>query len=154
PPAIESWHADDEPRKASPFWHVMGSKGKAFVDFQNDVTVGDLVLAHREGFSEPEHAKRYTTLGMGTDQGKTSNAAGLALLSNLNGLSPGEAGTIRFRPPYTPVAIGALAGHHRGRDYRPARLTPTHDWAKEQSAVFTEAGLWLRAQYFPREGEK
>jgi methylglutamate dehydrogenase subunit C len=132
----------------------MGKKSNAFVDFQNDVTASDLELAHREGFREPEHAKRYTTLGMGTDQGKTSNAAGLAILSTLGGLTPGEAGTTTFRPPYTPVAMGALAGHHRGRDYRPARLTPSHAWAKEQGAVFTEAGLWLRAQYFPRKGEK
>src|SRR5262249_11338437 len=97
---------------------------------------------------------RYTTLGMGTDQGKTSNAAGLAILSKLSGLTPGEAGTTRFRPPYTAIAMGALAGHHRGSDYRPTRLTPSHDWAKEQGAAFTEAGLGLRAQYFRRDGEK
>jgi methylglutamate dehydrogenase subunit C len=154
PPAIQSWQADDEACEASPAWHVMGPAGEAFADFQNDVTAADLELAHREGFREPEHAKRYTTLGMGTDQGKTSNALGLAILSKLSGLSPGESGATRFRPPYTPVAMGALAGHHRGRDFKPTRLTPSHGWAKEQRAVFTEAGLWLRARYFPREGEK
>jgi sarcosine oxidase subunit alpha len=153
PPAVQTWQADDEAHAASPCWHVMGPSGKAFVDFQNDVTAADLELAHREGFREPEHAKRYTTLGMGTDQGKTANAASLAILAKLSGLSPSEAGTTRFRPPYTPVSIGALAGHHRGRDFRPFRLTPSHDWAKQQEAVFTEAGLWLRAQYFPHKGE-
>jgi sarcosine oxidase subunit alpha len=154
PQDIESWRADDEACETNPVWRVLGPKGKAFTDFQNDVTVADLELAHREGFREPEHAKRYTTFGMGTDQGKTSSVAGLAILSNLSGLSPGKANTTRYRPPYTPVAMGALAGHHRGRDFRPVRLTPSHDWAKEQGAVFTEAGLWLRAQYFPREEEK
>jgi sarcosine oxidase subunit alpha len=154
PPEIESWRADDEACEASPSWQVAGSKGKAFADFQNDVTAADLELAHQEGFREPEHAKRYTTLGMGTDQGKTSSAAGLAILSKLSGLSPGDAGSTRFRPPYTPVAMGALAGHHCGKDFKPIRLTPSHRWANGQGAVFTEAGLWLRAQYYPREGEK
>jgi len=153
PPAAENWQADDEACDARPTWHVIGPKGKAFADFQNDVTVADLELAYREGFRAPEHAKRYTTLGMATDQGKTSNVAGLAILAALDGLSPGQAGTTRFRPPYTAVSIGALAGPHNGKHFRPVRLTPSHDWAAEHGAVFTEAGLWLRAQYFPRPGE-
>jgi sarcosine oxidase subunit alpha len=136
-----------------PLWEVKGTQGKAFVDFQNDVTASDVRLAKQEGFVAVEHLKRYTTLGMATDQGKTANVNGLALMAAATGRSIPETGTTRFRPPYTPVAIGALAGAHRGRHFRPTRLTPTHDWAKAHGAVFVETGLWLRAQYFPRDGE-
>jgi sarcosine oxidase subunit alpha len=136
-----------------PLWEVKGARGKAFVDFQNDVTASDVRLAKQEGFVAVEHLKRYTTLGMATDQGKTANVNGLALMAAATGRSIPETGTTRFRPPYTPVAIGALAGAHRGRHFRPTRLTPTHDWAKAQGAVFVETGLWLRAQYFPHDGE-
>ncbi len=122
--------------------------GKAFVDFQNDVTAADVTLAHREGFRSVEHLKRYTTLGMATDQGKTSNLPGLAMMAALTGTTIPEVGTTVFRPPYTPVAIGALAGHHRGREFRPTRLTPAHAWAEEQGAVFVEAGAWLRRAVF------
>jgi methylglutamate dehydrogenase subunit C len=138
----------------APLWHVAGGPGKAFVDLQNDVTATDLALAVREGFSSVEHMKRYTTLGMATDQGKTSNLAGLAILAELTGRSIPETGTTTFRPPYTPVSIGALAGHHRGKDFRPTRLSPTHDWSARQGAVFVESGPWLRAQYYRRPGEK
>jgi methylglutamate dehydrogenase subunit C len=139
---------------STPLWRVKSSRGKAFVDFQNDVTVSDIALAEREGFRAVEHLKRYTTLGMATDQGKTSNVNGLALMAELTGRSIPATGTTRFRPPYTPVALGVFAGHHRGADFRPKRLPASHGWAAEQGAVFTEAGLWLRAQYFPREGER
>ncbi len=144
---------DPESVAVSPLWRVKGSRGKAFVDFQNDVTDSDVELAHREGFRPVEHLKRYTTLGMATDQGKTANLPGLAIMAELTGRSIPQVGTTVFRPPYTPVAIGALAGHHRGKSFRPTRLTPSHRWAMEQSAVFVEAGLWLRAQYFPHKGE-
>jgi len=127
--------------------------GKAFVDFQNDVTAADVALAHRESFSSVEHLKRYTTLGMATDQGKTSNDNALALLAALKGEATGAAGTTTFRPPYTPVAIGTLAGHHRGKAFRPTRLTAAHAWAVEQGAVFIETGAWLRAGWFSRPGE-
>lgn len=127
--------------------------GKAFVDFQNDVTTRDIALAEREGFRSVEHMKRYTTLGMATDQGKTSNVNGLALLAGLSRRSIAETGTTTFRPPAQPVAIGALAGHHRGKSFRPVRLTPTHAWAKSQGAVFVETGPWLRAQWYPQPGE-
>lgn len=136
-----------------PLWRVRGSRGKSFVDFQNDVAATDVELARREGFRSVEHLKRYTTLGMATDQGKTSNVNGLALLAEVSERSIAETGTTTFRPPYTPVAIGALAGDRRGKDFRPTRLTPTHDWASAQGAAFVEAGPWLRAQYFPRAGE-
>ncbi|TCZ65017.1 sarcosine oxidase subunit alpha family protein [Roseicella aquatilis] len=151
PPATPS--VDGESTASAPFWWVRGGRGKAFVDFQNDVGVEDVALANREGFRSVEHLKRYTTLGMATDQGKTSNANGVALLAELSGRTIAGTGTTTFRPPYTPVAIGALAGHHRGKAFRPVRRTPTHDWAAEQGAVFVEAGPWLRAQYFPRPGE-
>jgi sarcosine oxidase subunit alpha len=146
--------SDDTGTSSDPVWMPRSGKGKAFVDFQNDVTVSDIKLAHTEGFRAVEHLKRYTTLGMATDQGKTSNVAGHAVMAALCGVDIARAGTTVFRPPYTPVAIGALAGHHRGKDFRPYRLTPSHDWAKEQGAVFVETGLWLRAQYFPQTGDK
>jgi methylglutamate dehydrogenase subunit C len=146
-------HADDEACALTPLWHVAGSTAKAFVDLQHDVTADDIVLAHREGFGAVEHLKRYTTLGMATDQGKTSNLPALGIMAALAGRSIPEIGTTTFRPPYTPVAIGALTGHHRGTDFRPTRRTPSHGWAAGQGAVFVETGLWLRAQCFPRPGE-
>ena len=126
---------------------------KAFVDLQHDVTADDVALAAREGFRSVELLKRYTTLGMATDQGKTANLNGLAIMAALTGASIPETGTTVYRPPYVPVAIGALAGPHRGKAFRPVRLTPAHRWAEQSGAVFTEAGLWLRAQYYPRPGE-
>ncbi|MFL5214799.1 MAG: glycine cleavage T C-terminal barrel domain-containing protein, partial [Microvirga sp.] len=146
--------AAPEQSASTPLWKAPVKPGKAFVDFQNDVTAADVTLAHREGFRPVEHLKRYTTLGMATDQGKTSNLPGLAMMAALTGRTIPEVGTTVFRPPYTPVAIGALAGHHRGREFRPTRLTPAHAWAQEQGAVFVKAGAWLRAQYFPRAGER
>jgi sarcosine oxidase subunit alpha len=135
-----------------PLWSVKTAQ-KSFVDFQNDVTAADVALAKQEGFVAVEHLKRYTTLGMATDQGKTANVNGLALMAEATGKTVPETGTTRFRPPYTPVAIGALAGPHRGKHFKPTRRTPTHEWAAGQGAVFIETGLWLRAQYFPKAGE-
>jgi sarcosine oxidase subunit alpha len=132
---------------------VRNAPGKAFIDFQNDVCDTDVALAEREGFRALEHLKRYTTLGMATDQGKTANLNGLALMAELTERTIPQTGTTTFRPPYTPVAIGALAGHHRGRHFRPTRLPPSHRWAQEQGAAFVEAGAWLRAQWYPRPGE-
>ncbi len=144
---------DDERFSIEPLWSVSGTRGKAFVDFQNDVTTSDVELAEREGFRAVEHLKRYTTLGMATDQGRTANVNGLAIMAQLTGKSIPETGTTTARPPYTPVTIGALAGHHRGKEFKPIRLPPSYAWAKEQRAVFVEAGLWLRPQYFPLPGE-
>jgi heterotetrameric sarcosine oxidase alpha subunit len=143
---------DDETFAVSAFWHVSGHK--AFVDFQNDVTADDVALSEREGFRAVEHLKRYTTLGMATDQGKLSNVNGLAIMAALSGQTIPAVGTTSYRPPQIPIAIGTLAGHHRGKQFRPTRLTPSHQWAEQQRAVFVEAGAWLRAQYFPRGGEK
>jgi heterotetrameric sarcosine oxidase alpha subunit len=145
--------ADDEPCAVDAFWHV-DAAATAFIDFQNDVTATDIALAEREGFRSAEHLKRYTTLGMATDQGKIGNMHGLAALATLTGRSIQGTGTTTFRPPYTPVAIGAFAGPHRGKHFRPARLTPSHRWAQEQGAIFVEAGTWLRARYFPKPGER
>jgi len=144
---------DDELTGATPCWEVGGSKSKAFVDFQHDVTREDVALAAREGFSSVEHLKRYTTLGMGTDQGRTSNINGLAILASVTNRSIPEVGTTVFRPPYTPVSFGALAGLLRGKEFRPTRLTASHAWAAENGATFVEVGQWLRAQYFAQGGE-
>ncbi|MEM7464047.1 MAG: sarcosine oxidase subunit alpha family protein, partial [Pseudomonadota bacterium] len=146
--------AEDAPYSIAPLWHVKESKGRAWLDQQNDVTVKDVELSRREGFRSVEHMKRYTTLGMATDQGKTANVAALAILAAKSGKTIPETGTTIFRPPYVPVALSAFAGRACGKSYRPLRLTPSHDWAKEQNAVFTEAGLWLRAQWYPKIGEK
>jgi heterotetrameric sarcosine oxidase alpha subunit len=145
-----------EPRNAgiTPLWRVRGHGGKAFIDFQNDVTDKDVELAEREGFRSVEHLKRYTTLGMATDQGKTANVNGLAVMAEITERSIPQTGVTTFRPPFTPVAIGALAGHARGKEHRPTRLTPSHEWARQEGAVFVESGLWLRAQYFPKEGDR
>jgi sarcosine oxidase subunit alpha len=149
PPAAER-----EPTRREPLWRVRNARGKCFVDFQNDVTTGDVEIAEREGFRSVEHLKRYTTLGMATDQGKTSNVTGMALLAERTGRSLAATGTTTFRPPYTPVAIGALAGHHVGKDLRPTRLPPSHRWAERAGAEFVETGPWLRASWFPRPGEQ
>lgn len=145
--------ADNEAAAVSAFWYVKQSRARAWLDLQNDVTVKDVRLAYREGYRSVELLKRYTTLGMGTDQGKTANVAALAVLAECSGRSIPDTGTTIFRPPYTPVPIGALAGRARGRNFRPTRKTPSHRWAEEQRAVFVETGLWLRAQWFPRDGE-
>ncbi len=144
--------AEDEPINVSPFWYVE-HKGRAWVDQQNDVTVKDIKLSHQEGFRSVEHLKRYTTLGMATDQGKTANVPGLAIMAEMTGKSIPDTGTTMFRPPYAPTSFGAFAGRHRDEDFRPIRKTPSHKWAEEHDAVFVETGMWLRAQWFPKPGE-
>ncbi|MDM7931279.1 sarcosine oxidase subunit alpha family protein [Tabrizicola sp.] len=145
--------AEDAPVCITPLWHVNHGKGRAWIDQQNDVTVKDVKLAKQENFTSVEHMKRYTTLGMATDQGKTGNVIGLAVMAELTGRSIPETGTTIYRPPYTPVAMGALAGRSRGKDFKPYRLTPSHHWATEQGAVFVEVGNWLRTQWVPKAGE-
>jgi sarcosine oxidase subunit alpha len=136
-----------------PLWVVSGSKSKAFVDFQHDVTPDDVALAAREGFRSVELLKRYTTLGMATDQGKTSNINGHAIMAALTERAIPEVGTTTSRPPYTPVALAAFAGIYRGKHFKPTRLTVAHAWALERGATFIEAGDWLRAQWFAAPGE-
>jgi sarcosine oxidase subunit alpha len=135
-------------------WRTRCLRGKAFVDLQNDVTTGDVVLAAQEGFTNPELLKRYTTMGMATDQGRSGALVGQALMAAMTGRTVADLSPPIARPPTVPVAIGAYAGLHRGGDFRPTRLTAGHGWAKEQNATFTEAGQWLRAQWFARPGEK
>jgi len=145
--------AVDENAEVSAFWHVASGKKRAWIDFQNDVTVKDIKLAYTEGFRSVEHLKRYTTLGMATDQGKTANIPALAVMAECTGKTIPETGTTIFRPPYTPVPIGAFAGRSRGKHFRPTRHTPGHDWAKSHGANFVEVGMWLRAQWFVQDGE-
>ncbi len=132
-------------------WTVPADK-HAFVDFQNDVTTKDIKQAHQEGYLSVEHLKRYTTLGMGTDQGKTSNINALAMMADLRGLPMNEAGTTTFRPPYAPLTIGAIAGRSVGAHFKPKRLSPLHDWHVANGATFIEAGLWMRAWYYEWAG--
>ena len=145
--------SSDDSTKSSAFWYVKESTKRGWVDLQNDVTVKDIKQSHAEGFRSVEHMKRYTTMGMATDQGKTSNILGLAIMAECTGKTIQETGTTIFRPPYTPIPLGALAGRSRGKDFRPYRLTPSHMWSEEQGAVFVEVGNWMRAQWFPKAGE-
>jgi sarcosine oxidase subunit alpha len=137
---------------ALPAAHPSG-KLKAFVDFQHDVTVRDLRLAAQEGFRSVEHLKRYTTTGMATDQGKTSNLNALAIASKALDTPIPEIGLTTFRMPYTPTTFGSFAGISRGNLFDPRRTTPTHAWAQAKGAVFENVGLWMRARYFPRATE-
>ena len=127
--------------------------GKAFVDFQNDATENDIHLAVREGFVSIEHIKRYTTTGMATDQGKTSNINGLFAAAGQLGQAPAAVGLTTFRPPYTPVTFGCIAHLSRDVNLDPVRHTPLYAWAKEAGAVFEDVGQWKRARYFPRAQE-
>jgi methylglutamate dehydrogenase subunit C len=147
PPMREDRAYSIETQWASP-------EGKhAFVDFQNDVTTKDIKQAHQEGYLSVEHLKRYTTLGMGTDQGKTSNINALTMMADLRGLSINQAGTTTFRPPYAPLTIGAIAGRSVGAHFKPKRLSPLHDWHVANGATFIEAGLWMRAWYYDWAGK-
>ena len=129
------------------------SRLRCFIDMQNDVTERDIRLAVREGFESVEHVKRYTTTGMATDQGKTSNMVTLGLLSTILNKPVQEVGTTTFRPPFTPVFFGALVGLARDNLFVPERHAPLHDWATRQNAVFEGVELWKRARYFPRGDE-
>ncbi|MGE8942023.1 sarcosine oxidase subunit alpha family protein [Leptospira interrogans] len=126
---------------------------KRFVDLQNDVTDKDIALAVREGYQSVEHVKRYTTLGMGTDQGKTSNTLGFAHIANALGIDIPSVGTTTFRPPYVPVTLGALAGAEGGRFFLPNRRSAMHEHHVAVGAVMLQAGPWLRPQCYPRAGE-
>ncbi len=123
-------------------------KAKRFVDFQNDVSVSDIEIAIREGYRSIEHVKRYTTLGMATDQGRTSNLNGLQLVSNIENKIIPEVGHTTFRPPFTPITIGTIVGREVGKHFMPTRLTPMHDWHVKNNAVFVDAGAWKRPRYY------
>ncbi|TGW05689.1 sarcosine oxidase subunit alpha family protein, partial [Mesorhizobium sp. M2D.F.Ca.ET.145.01.1.1] len=147
-PTVEATPGDPDP---APVFEIKGS-GKSFVDFQHDVTAEDVRLAHREGFVSVEHLKRYTTLGMATDQGKSSNIPGLAIMAEALGKPIPEVGTTRFRPPFAPVSIGSLAAERFG-DLKPERLTPMHDWHLANGATMYSAGLWYRPMIYGLSGE-
>ncbi len=147
PPAV----AGTFPARWSP--PAAAGRGTAFVDFQNDVTAKDLKLATQEGFRSIEHVKRYTTTGMATDQGKTSNMNALSIVARQLRRPIPEVGLTTFRPPYTPVTFGTLAGYSRGVLFDPVRTTRVHGWAEAQGAVFEDVALWKRVRYFPRGGE-
>ncbi len=148
---IEFTHSDVEP-------YMLGKKkvtkgSKHFIDFQNDVTAADIFLAQREGYISVEHTKRYTTTGMGTDQGKTSNVNALALMSHIHNKPVDEIGHTTFRPPYAPQTIGAIAGRSVDKLFDPVRKTSIHEWHVENKAVFEDVGQWKRPYYFPQNKE-
>lgn len=144
--------AEDDPYNITALWAVPG-KGRAWLDFQNDVTVKDVKQAAAENFRSVEHMKRYTTQGMATDQGKSSNVAALAVLADATGRGIPETGTTTFRPPFVPVSIAAMGAGAAGQAFRPQRLLTSHLASKEQNAPMIEVGLWYRASYFPTKGE-
>jgi sarcosine oxidase subunit alpha len=133
--------------------HLPGIPGKQFVDLQNDVCVGDIGLAAQENYRSIEHLKRYTTTGMGTDQGKTSNINALVLMGEFTGREPAEVGTTKFRPPFAPVSLGLLAGRRVGALYRPLKHLPAHRWHQARGALFEQFGNWVRPAAYPRPGE-
>ena len=142
--------------KHDKFWCVPLPEGKTykrFLDFQNDVTVSDIELALREGYRSIEHVKRYTTLGMATDQGKTSNLNGLQLVSSIENKIVPSVGHTTFRPPFTPVTIGAIVGREIGKHSKPTRKSPMHKWHAKNNAVFVDAGIWLRPRFYKRGNE-
>ncbi|OZI26777.1 sarcosine oxidase subunit alpha [Bordetella genomosp. 9] len=144
-PLLPLWRVTDD---------VTASRGpKQFVDFQNDVTTADIMLAVREGFESVEHVKRYTALGFGTDQGKLGNINGMGILAGLLGKPIADVGTTTFRPNYTPVTFGAFAGRDLDLHHEPVRKTCLHDWHAEHGAVFEDVGVWKRPWYYPRHGE-
>ena len=131
---------------------VLG-KTKPFVDYQNDATAKDIKLALREGFRSIEHVKRYTTTGMGTDQGKLGNMHALGIIADTAGVKMGELGTTTFRPPYTPLTFGTIVGRNVGKFFDIFRRTPMNDWHVEQKAEFENVGQWKRAWYYPINDE-
>jgi sarcosine oxidase subunit alpha len=146
--------AQDPRSPALELWEVPGAgRAKKFVDIQDDVTAKDVRLAHREGYVSVEHLKRYTTLGMGTDQGKTSNLNGLAIMAETRGEEISKVGTTTFRPPYTALSMGALTGAETGRHFHAIRRTPLHDWHLANGGRMVEAGLWLRPRWYESNGK-
>ena len=166
--ARRTGHADGAPIQApaitvtteapiKPLWLVpsakAGGRGKQFVDLQNDVIASDIELAAREGYQSIEHVKRYTALGFGTDQGKLGNINGMAILARALGNDIPSTGTTTFRPNYTPVTFGAIAGRDLADMFEPIRKTALHQWHEQQGAVFENVGQWKRPWYYPKVGE-
>ena len=145
--------AEDDPYRTDRLWSVAG-KGRAWLDFQNDVTVKDVKLAATENFRSVEHMKRYTTQGMAPDQGKNSNVLALAVLADATGQEIPETGTTTFRPPFVPVSVAAMGAGGQGTGFAPERLTTSDAVSRDMGAPMIEAGLWYRPSFFPRKGEK
>ena len=156
-PASAAAEAVEAPPLFAPFVptrHPPGQgPGKHFVDLMNDVTVGDILLAAREGYDSVEHMKRYTAAGFGTDQGKTGNINALTVLAHARGMAPKEIGHTTFRPQYTPLPFGAVAGADLGELFAPVRRTPIHEWHESRNPVWEDVGEWKRPCYFPQSGE-
>lgn len=144
--------AEDAPYAVRATWAIEG-KGRAWLDFANDVTVKDVRLAAQENFASVEHMKRYTTQGMAPDQGKSSNVAALAVLADATGRGIPETGTTTFRPPYVPVSIAAMGAGGRGNGFAPQRFLTSDQASRDRGAPMIEAGLWYRPSYFPKPGE-
>ncbi|MFY8146738.1 MAG: sarcosine oxidase subunit alpha, partial [Rhodobacter sp.] len=144
--------AEDGSYEIQPVWAVPG-KGRAWLDFANDVTVKDVKLSVQENFRSVEHMKRYTTQGMAPDQGKNSNVAALAVLADATGRGIPETGTTTFRPPFSPVSIAAMGAGGRATGFAPQRFLTSDQASRDRGAPMIEAGLWYRPSYFPRPGE-
>lgn len=153
-PLTEGLMVADDSYDIQPLWRVEQAQGKAFLDIQNDVTVDDVHLALREGYDNVEHVKRYTTGGMGIDQGKTGNINIIGTVAMAQRAAPDEVGTTTFRAPYTPVSFGAIGGLREGSVALPYRHTPITEWNLARGAFMYEAGArWRRPGYFPQDGE-
>ncbi len=151
-PRLVPPEAEADPGRAEAVFRVRG-RWRAWIDFQNDVTVKDVELSAREGFVSVEHMKRYTTQGMAPDQGRNSNVVAIAVLAEATGRSIPETGTTTFRPPYVPVPLGAMGAGAQGKGFAPQRLATTHAACLRRGAPMVEAGLWYRPGWFPAPGE-
>jgi len=129
------------------------NKPKVFIDLQNDVTTLDIALSIREGYRSIEHIKRYTAMGFGTDQGKTGNINGIAVAAEFLEVPMSEVGTTTFRPAYTGVDFGAMAGREVGGFFDPQRYTTIHNSHVESGAEFEVVGQWYRPWFYPKNGE-
>ena len=154
---VEKLSVEPDRSDIAPVWAIPDPPGarpaKKFVDLQHDVGIDSIALALSEGYESIEHLKRYTTLGMAVDQGKTSSVNGLAIVAQMLGRPIDAVGTTTFRPPYRPIAIGALAGPETALHFKPTRRSPMHDWHVRHGAVFATTGFWLRPWYYPKPGE-
>ncbi|MCA3555324.1 sarcosine oxidase subunit alpha family protein [Aestuariivirga sp.] len=153
PTAVQAEERPLEPIWFAPATGKYNEGNKHFIDFQNDVTAADLELAQREGYESVEHTKRYTTFGMATDQGKTSNINGLGVIAEASGKTIPEVGITTFRPPYTPFSFGSIAGVLTRDLFLPIRRTAVHQWHVDHGAVWEPVGQWRRAYTYPRDGE-
>ncbi|MEL6799049.1 MAG: sarcosine oxidase subunit alpha family protein [Pseudomonadota bacterium] len=151
-PDVAVPEAEDRAYVLEPIWRVAGTR-RAWLDFQNDVTVKDIELAAKENYRSVEHMKRYTTQGMAPDQGKNSNVGALAVLADVTGRAIPETGTTTFRPPFVPVSLSALAAGARDKGFAPERYTTSHPANVARQAPMVEAGMWYRPSYFPAPGE-